>query len=249
MSTNIKWIVENNGLTELMLEKGFYHNVHGFLEANKRSTKYFAYIGSEAVRKIKNYGFRLPNTKCWFVIIPNYEKQIEIDDLTGESQIIIMDGKGEAMLVEDGDTLMKMVYSNNQELMKSRENNSNNHHDKCDYCHWCRDYHYIHQTYSEINEKHLVLALLAFKITINAVVRDDGIVNSLCLHNIYNIIQENPVWKQIYDHPDEYYKEKLQKEAELLRNKNKSKNNYKSKTGIKTSVAGEKKIIITTSFV
>ena len=226
-----KFAVDENGLTFIFSSvENTDEQLDDFLKEMFNTSLYIGYVGSMVALKSPEYAVRIPGSKCHMVLVPYWCDNYIVNKLAKETMLILMDGNGSGIVVEDGTTMMRYIaikaklgysstpggsddtyhcYDSRLDDNMSLQLKQNN------YDIWtCKPYNKS-ESIKERDCHHLELAIMAFKITKESVCRGNQTQPAI-LENIETAIMNGPeYWQEILKDPIAYFalkKDKREKE-------------------------------------
>ena len=221
-----KFAIDENGLT-IVYAPIYTSNekLEEFFKYSRSIGAYVGYVGSDVVRKYPEYAVRIPSSNCWLVLVPHWHKNYIIKKDDDETMMIMMDGSGRGMILEDATTTMRLVATeanihyditpgtkNWRDLYDDGDDGDDG--DDFSLSHaieefdlWTSKKLDTTQTVEERNKVHLELAIAAFKHATNAATRDCPLPH--LMQRIHDTIMEGPPeWRQIFDDARKYFASK-----------------------------------------
>lgn len=224
--------VDENGLTFIygpMYTSDEYHEE--FLKCSRSTDAYVGYVGSDVIRKNPEYAVRIPGSNCWLVLVPHWHKNYIIKREHDETMMIMMDGSGRGMILENGTTTLRLVaveanihYDMTPGTRSWKEIYLDNHRDYYNedddnfslnravenYDLWTSKEYDTTNTIDQRENLHLELAIAAFKHATNDATRDKAL--PYLMQRIHDVIIEGlPEWRQIFDDSRKYFASKKRK--------------------------------------
>ena len=225
-----KFAVDNNGLTivcsPMYAPEG---HLEEFFKYSCETGLYVGYVGSDVVRKTPEYAVRIPGSNCWLVLVPHWHKNHIIKTDPDETMMIMLDGSGSGMILQDGTTTMRLVAmeanihynmtpgTGTWKNIYSVNNDDDDYDDDDDDFYtkrtieefdlWTSKKRDATQTFEKRNKVHLELAIAAFKHATNAATRYSPLPQ--LMQRIHDTIMEGPPeWRQIFDNARKYFASK-----------------------------------------
>jgi len=199
-----------------------------YFKYSRNTGAYVGYVGSDVVRNHPEYAVRIPGSNCWLVLVPHWHKNYLDNKVGKETMLIMMDGSGRGMVLEDGTTTMRIVASEANirynttpgtetcnHLYSYRHRGDDDDYDDFytkrtiqEFDLWTSKKRDATQTVEERNKNHLELAIAAFKHATNAASRGTTPLPHL-MQRIHDTIMEGPPeWRQIFDDARKYFASK-----------------------------------------
>ena len=222
--------VHDNGLT--VVYSPIYspkEHLEEFFKYSRNTGAYVGFVGSDVIRHNPEYAVRIPGSNCWLVLVPHWHKNYIVKREPDETLMIMMDGSGRGMLLEDGTTTMRIVameanihhdmtpgtgtWKNIYSINNDDDDNDDDDDDFYtkraieEFDLWTSKKRNTTQTLEERNKIHLELAIAAFKHATNAATR--GTTMPHLMQRIHDTIMEGPPeWRQIFDDARKYFASK-----------------------------------------
>lgn len=217
--------LHDNGLT--IVYSPIYtprEHLEEFFKYSRNTGAYVGFVGSDVIRHNPEYAVRIPGSNCWLVLVPHWHKNYIIKKEPDETLMIMMDGSGRGMILEDGTTTMRLValeaniHYDTTPGTKTWNCMYSYYHDDDDddfytkraieeFDLWTSKRRNTEQTPEQRNKVHLELAIAAFKHATNAATR--GTTMPHLMQRIHDTIMEGlPEWREIFDDARKYFASK-----------------------------------------
>ena len=219
--------VHENGLT--IVYSPIYapkEHLEEFFKYSRNTSAYVGFVGSDVARDHPEYAVRIPGSNCWLVLVPHWHKHHIVKKDPDETLMIMMDGSGRGMVLEDGTTTMRLVALEANihydmtpgtgiwKNIYSVHNDDDDYNDDDDDFYtkraiqefdlWTSKKRDATQTVEQRNKVHLELAIAAFKHATNAATRNSPLPH--LMQRIHDVIMEGPPeWRQIFDDSRKYF--------------------------------------------
>ena len=220
-----RFAVDDNGLT--IVYSPLYapkEHLEEFFKYSRNTGAYVGFAASDVIRTNPEYAVRIPASNCWLVLVPHWHKNYIIKTDSDETLMIMLDGSGRGMILQDGTTTMRLVALEANihydmtpgtetwnSLYSYRHDNDDGDYDDFytkraieEFDLWTSKKRNTEQTVEERNKVHLELAIAAFKHATNAATRGTPLPH--LMQRIHDAIMEGPPeWRDIFDDARKYF--------------------------------------------
>lgn len=219
--SDFRFAVDKDGLTIVYCPiYSSIENREEFFKYSRETGAYVGFVGSDVIRNNPEYAVRITGSKCWLVLVPPWHKNYIVRNGDKETMMIMMDGSGRGMVLEDATTTLRLVaqeanigcYSNPYIYLSDWYDEDDDEYsfvrETTNLDLWTSKEYDRTQTAEQRCNFHLELAIAAFKHATNAATRGNKVLPHL-MQRIHDAIMEGPPhWRQIFDDSRKYFASK-----------------------------------------